>query len=168
MKPPPVSQCINKPPSYSRETNRTERILAAVQDGNDVVIGNGRTLLVDFDDCEWLPDVEERLNLIREIFGKIYTESWRSSGGEGWHLKVTVPLVIPIHARIALQAALGSDWKREMLSVRENLNNLNDEPFLIRPGLQQAIEVARNRPLVKPNRPHVVCGCNDCKAKQGD
>ncbi len=119
---------------------REERIAEALAEGNEVVHGSPTRLIFDFDDCDEMPDLKDKLEIFCKyivIHGNIQT--WRSRSGTGWHAMIETYCKIPLDKRIAIQAAFGSDWKKELLTVLQE----HGEPFLIRPGLKQTVELMR-------------------------
>jgi hypothetical protein len=82
------------------------------------------TLLLDVDLVstkeDWEQMFREPLALVREKFGAAVEETWASRGG-GLHVRLSLTLPVSAEMAIALQAALGSDPRREVLACWERL-----------------------------------------------
>lgn len=134
---------------YESNFTRGQKLQAAMYEGCEVIMGDEHTLLLDFDDCQWMPDIEERLDMVKQFFGIVKVENWRSYSGDGWHVMVRTGKPMSIYVRLALQAILGSDWKRELLGLVENRmakrGVAQNDPFLIRPSLKRSVEIYRER-----------------------
>lgn len=76
-----------------------------------------RELQLDIDSAEALANFRDRLSLLEQI---AEVDSWtisESSTANHWHVRVFLKRKMSTLARIALQAALGSDPIREMINV---------------------------------------------------
>ena len=122
--------------------HREERIADALKVGHEIIHANDLTLTLDFDDVKKSPDLRVKLDILRETVLIDCTETWRSKSRTGWHVVIHLVRPLPFHQRIAIQAALGSDWKRELLYARMDYK---DEPFLIKPGLKHVVLQARKK-----------------------
>src|SRR5262245_55939864 len=90
-----------------------EAIAEATAKGFEVVRGNDTTLLCDLDSPAAIERFHTVYPLVEEYFGADDYESWESKSG---NMHVLVKLNGPLHVttRLLLQAALGSDGKREL------------------------------------------------------
>ena len=127
---------------------REEKINEAHIQGHDIVYANDYLLTLDFDDCNQPPsEIYEKIDLLDKwlVVGKV--NKWRSKSGTGWHMTLQLCTPITFDRRIALQAILGSDWKREMLTLlqRDWNNTSPPEPFLIQPGLVNTVKIYREK-----------------------
>lgn len=106
--------------------------------GFTVVKSTDNTLLFDFDDPvaynEFRETWEQRIN---EHFGVTSFEMWHSKsstiGNPRRHVKLTIEKPLPLYARLAIQAACGSDPKREFLGVVYHHSGDRDACLLFRP-----------------------------------
>jgi len=121
---------------------REEKIADALAAGHEIIHADEKTLTLDFDDVDECPDLTEKLAILSETVVINSVKCWRSKSGTGWHVVIYLTYPLPFHQRIAIQAAFGSDWKRELLYARKPYTN---EPFLIRPGVQSVVEYARKK-----------------------
>ena len=86
--------------------------------GFDVLIANDYLLLLDLDNQNARNTLAKSIELVDRMFGVIEVKEWVSkSGGEHSHASVALRDPLKQEARIALQAALGSDPTREILSL---------------------------------------------------
>lgn len=111
----------------------THENVQAEADGMVVRHANPKTLLMDLDDEAAIERFRRLMPKLDEMFGAKVTEEYESRSGAG-HLHVVVELDEPFDAafRIALQAALGSDPVRELLSLRRLANGINEPSRLFR------------------------------------
>jgi hypothetical protein len=101
-------QSCNFTDEYARK--KAERL------GCDIVYGNDNTLLLDIDNEEDLHQFDKQYALLNEHVEMglpVITAS--RSGNKHISIKLTQP--VSLMERIALQTALGSDRKRELLSI---------------------------------------------------
>ena len=89
-------------------------------------------LLLDLDDEEARITYETRRGMVGRLFGTTEKERWRSKSGIGWHVVVSVPMMDNA-STVALQAILGSDWKREALNLKRIHNGVSPASVLFRP-----------------------------------
>jgi hypothetical protein len=87
----------------------------------DIVYGDDRTLTVDLDTPEARESFATRLGFLQGI-GVVpdrfhLVQRWTSKSGENEHVVVTLYEPLSAEKRILLQALLGSDLKREALSL---------------------------------------------------
>ena len=90
----------------------------ARKQGLRVVLPTALELQIDIDSDEALYDFERRYELARNTGLPLagYSSQPSKSGGEKRHITVRMSLKITPLERIALQAILGSDWRRELFS----------------------------------------------------
>jgi hypothetical protein len=88
----------------------------AAKHGMDIVYPEDDELFIDIDDSAGLKVFQEGLPLLGNlVLGYARTPS--NGGGDHWHIKVKLSRKVDdTLERIALQALLGSDRKRELLS----------------------------------------------------
>lgn len=95
-------------------------------------------LLLDIDNAtfeEWMLRTEELRKLLVERFGGIdRLEHWASRNGR-LHILLELGIAPGREMCIALQAALGSDPKREIIACFEAMNSEEDTRSLFRPKL---------------------------------
>jgi hypothetical protein len=85
-----------------------------------VVLPTSRELQIDIDSDDAFATFTQAYELLRNLgtFGAAgYSVRPSRSGGEKRHVTVRLSLAITSLERIALQAILGSDWRREMFSI---------------------------------------------------
>lgn len=103
-------------------------------DGMEVRFGDDSHLLLDLDDEDSIARYRSLMPKMLELFGGRVVEEYESRSGKG-HLHVVVALEHPcgVLFRIALQATLGSDPLREMLSLVRLRNGVPEPSRLFRP-----------------------------------
>lgn len=101
----------------------------AVAEGFTVVRGDDTHLLLDLDGDAALAQFSRVCPLVFEKFRIINVEVWRSQGGNK-HVRLTLAEPLNIGARLLLQAALGSDGIKEVLSL-VSVHNGTHEPILL-------------------------------------
>lgn len=109
----------------------------AIEQGFEVVRSNERRLLLDLDDQ---PAVEAYCRvrpLLSEHFGFTTSTTWASKSGKGSHVVIELERPLPFITRIALQAALGSDGKRELLSIIRMYHGCEEPSMLFKPKAAQ-------------------------------
>lgn len=109
----------------------------------DVIQSTEMVLLVDLDTPEALAQFRRVLPKVIANYGIANIQTWKSKSGNTHKLiRLTSPL--PVETRIALQAALGSDGVREVLSLKRRQNGCDEPCLLFRPTaanvLQEDIE----------------------------
>jgi hypothetical protein len=106
----------------------------ANEEGLVVMPAGENELQLDIDTDEAYAQFGRVLPVLKEYFGVISNFTTRSKSGDGRHVRIRLAQPMPVMQRIALQAALGSDGVRELLSVVMVLNNdvapclLNETP----------------------------------------
>jgi len=110
-----------------------EAIEEAEAQGKTVVHSNRNVILLDLDNKESFYHYETMFPILRAFFNLTETDTWRSSSGKGRHVVLACdPLDFP--TRIALQAALGSDRKREGLALAMLKEGHGEHSFLFKPA----------------------------------
>lgn len=105
----------------------------AVADGMMVRMADDNHLLLDLDDEAAIARFAKLRPKLADLFGAKVVEEYESRSGPG-HLHVILELGEPFPAafRIALQAAMGSDPLRELLSLRRLANGVVEPSRLFR------------------------------------
>jgi hypothetical protein len=98
----------------------------------DVVRSSPTTLLLDLDTPEAIEQFYRVLPKVAEHFGVERREEWKSKSGKQ-HVRVFLDAPQPLAVRLALQAALGSDGIREVLSLKRMANGCEEPSLLFRP-----------------------------------
>lgn len=121
----------------------------AIADGHSIIDSEPDVLLLDYDDPpEGL--YQQRLILLQNIFPFTTVERlYVSRSGKGFHAVIRLGCNLPVLARIALQAAMGSNPLREILAVSENISGNETPPFLICPKMETAIKNIRDKACPK-------------------
>jgi|SRR5580692_8343496 hypothetical protein len=114
------------------EWNYSEAIAAAEKSGFEVVRSAEDRLLVDIDDTESLRHFKSAFAILKGHFVLKEVTRWRSKSGEGWHIVLSCKPCDFI-MRVALQACLGSDRKREALALMMAADGEKDPSFLFKP-----------------------------------
>ena len=137
---------------YSMEREK-QCIALAKASGLEIVDGDDHTLLFDLDTTEDLLKFKERAEFLRAKFAMVHLMIYKSKSGNH-HAIATLdssfPSVDPV-LRIAIQACLGSDWKREMLGCLRTLNYQASDSKLFRPQPFQVVlewDISETRPMV--------------------
>lgn len=92
--------------------------------GCEVEVATDRQLFIDIDTDEQLQIFNSNIDLVNKLFGygtdkrMAITISSSKQGGEHKHIRIKLPGPRPLLERIALQACLGSDPKRELISIK--------------------------------------------------
>lgn len=126
--------------SLKHEQQHIEEKLEA---GFEIIKNDDYTLTFDLDSDEDLMTFKSRIGFLeRKGIGIQSCEITESKGGN-YHavIKTDANVSISESLRIAIQACLGSDWKREMLGVLRQLNGQKDQvSLLFRPNPLKVIE----------------------------
>jgi hypothetical protein len=75
-------------------------------------------LKVDFDRDTLPRDFRDRLAMVARVFGFRVEYVGYERTARGWHVRVGVRRRVAMATAVALQAILGSDWKRELFNSR--------------------------------------------------
>ncbi len=105
---------------------------AAIEKGFTVYQPSPRQLLLDIDDAIGMAQYENLLGLITALFGAKEVARWKSKSG-GTHIVVNLTVTLSPEQRIALQAACGSDPKREILAINYQVHGVSEPSCLFRP-----------------------------------
>lgn len=121
---------------YVSQEERDRAAKRAEERGCTIILGADDELLLDFDQL-YVPGKKygnaDVWNIIGDYFGPFKREFWRSSSGNT-HCRVKLAKPIPLTARIALEAALGSDPKRTALTIARIDRGVMNPQMLFRPG----------------------------------
>jgi hypothetical protein len=122
-------------PDYTHET--TEKFAAvvakAIAEGFTVVRSDDTHLLLDLDSPAALAQYQRVLPLIEEKYGTAQQiQSWRSRGGNT-HVYIELEKPLDLRLRLMLQAALGSDGVKEVLSMVAVDNGVPEPSLLFMP-----------------------------------
>ena len=101
----------------------------------ELVVSSPLHLLIDLDTIAQHETFTASAAILREaepkIFGKI--ESWTSRNGKGTHYLIELKEEKSVYERVALQAVLGSDPKRETLCLKRLHEGKGEIIVLYRP-----------------------------------
>lgn len=111
----------------------------AKQEGFDVRMPGPKEVFLDLDSDAELALYKKRRPFAERLLGCWEKERWRSKSGQGWHVVVQCACDITPAQRIAIQAALGSDWKREIIGVLRLLNGVEEPTTLFKPTEMQDV-----------------------------
>lgn len=116
---------MDEPNKHGALMSGTDALLFAEREGLDVRLPEPNELFIDIDDEKSYFTFNENRPLLGDMFtGQVefaITPSRRKPWGK--HIVVTLPRAVTPIERIALQAALGSDPRREAHSLRRYFNN---------------------------------------------
>ena len=95
-----------------------EAIVKARQNGWEVVYPKENQLQIDIDDAGHYQQFQEFLKHVAKHWGPIQVEEhWSKSGAPKRHITVTLGEDVDEKTWIALQASMGSDWRRELFGM---------------------------------------------------
>lgn len=104
----------------------------------DVIEAKDNELFIDIDTEERGKQLDFMLRYLRKHFGPITTRKLVSKQGlPHQHVIVTLPRPLPLITRVALQAAMGSDPMRELVSLRRCEDQEEHVVILFRPRESQ-------------------------------
>lgn len=112
---------------------RALRIEEARMMGFEVVYGDDYHLLLDIDQKELSAEFWGLMSMATDRFGACVEQTWHSKSGN-WHVQVSLTEPLSEVHRIALQAALGSDPWKEMMSLDSNRMGMINTVLLFKPG----------------------------------
>lgn len=117
---------------YDPNEDRMDYIKRMENEGFKVVIPETYELFIDIDnEDDYALYLSQAKIFFREIQGATSEEHESRNGLPGRHITITLPFNIPDNSRIAWQAALGSDPRRELLSlIRLNRGDLHPTLFV--------------------------------------
>lgn len=102
----------------SAEKNTDEAIEEAVKNGFEVVYAEPNTLLIDLDDEASIQKFNNNLSILRDMFGSTVVRLWNSKSGNKHAVVTLLGAQLTDIERVALQTAMGSDCKRELLAIK--------------------------------------------------
>ena len=100
--------------------------------GFHVVECDDYTLLLDLDDEESKKQYSKMLPFFINLLGAKEYQRWDSKSGN-LHVIVRLPKAFPLSERLAFQAILGSDPKRELFSMIGAVNGIQNPSILFKP-----------------------------------
>ncbi len=103
-------------------------VAKAAELGLDIVEPDALTLQLDLDGQDAVVEFETRLTFLQSLEEAVVTYTTSKSGNK--HAYVKLGRRVGVSERIALQAALGSDWRRELFSILR-LNRGNEHATLL-------------------------------------
>lgn len=117
------------------------RIERAEKAGLEIFRGGPNTLTFDLDGEEALAEFRIRVQMLEAKAFQPVVQITKSKSGN-YHAVVQILATRPLEepVRIALQAALGSDWKREFLGVLRYIDNQKSVSLLFRPQPLEIVE----------------------------
>lgn len=112
-----------------------EAVEKAIAEGCEVVYGSDLTLLLDLDTPESVATYRSRENYLvnRYKVDPRHAQEWPSKSGN-LHVVIHLGVTASILERIALQAILGSDANREMLSLGDIRDDHANPIMLFKPA----------------------------------
>lgn len=110
-----------------------------IAEDNDFLVLQSRPglLLLDLDNPEALAHYETHLPLVARDFDLLEVSRYTSQSGKGTHIVLSCAPIKDMNLRIALQAVLGSDRKREALALRMAKQGIENPSWLFRPPQDQ-------------------------------
>lgn len=108
-----------------------ERIDEARAAGFDIVESTPTTLLLDLDDNTAKVRFIAMYPMVSEKYPIAKMEAWTSKSGQGAHVVLHLRDALEVGVRVALQAVLGSDAKRETLALYRYTESIRTEPSLL-------------------------------------
>jgi hypothetical protein len=132
--------------SYTEHRMEVAREIAE-KSNCDVIESDDRSIQLDLDNKAAVDQVLECWSLFLETLAALNTpiesvSAWTSRGGAGLNVNIRLATDLPAGTRIALQAALGSDPKRELLSIMRLGHGMENPSLLFRPRAAQVVTIA--------------------------
>ena len=93
-------------------------IAEAEANGLEVIVAQDNQLLLDIDSPEQEVQFAANKDLLAALWGIVNIQSWKSKSGIGRHVVIDLPQSLTHEQRIGLQAAMGSDGKREIIAMK--------------------------------------------------
>jgi len=100
--------------------------------GFEVIHGDEKTLLLDIDSGPAFRQFELNRDLVDQLVGIIDYTVWNSQNSKH-HVKLKLKTPLSIECRLFLQACLGSDARRELLTYKRILEGEAEPSMLFRP-----------------------------------
>lgn len=111
--------------------DKHEEAVEAAKEWADIIEADDFHLQLDLDDKTSL-DHYERQDLAKLGISGVEEDRWRSKSGN-WHVLISLDKRTPLDQRFGLQAILGSDPKREAVSLVRYLNGDSQPQVLFKP-----------------------------------
>ena len=105
------------PDEYSEQEARKEFLEKKKQEGFAIRVPDENEILLDIDSPAQYRVYEDQLIRLMRRDAGITTEEWESTTPGHKHISVRMPFTLNDYQRIAYQAVLGSDLRREILSL---------------------------------------------------
>jgi hypothetical protein len=118
-------------PDYTKEFEKA--VTDAEEKGFTAVRTRPNWVMLDLDDDDSQTTYRKQLPIARKVYGAKEYKQWRSKSG-GLHVILKVERDLSVVERIALQACLGSDRKRELLGLKLVSEGVPEPIVLFRPG----------------------------------
>lgn len=117
------------------------RIGQAEKAGFEIFRGDPNTLTFDLDGEEALAEFRVRVKILEQKAFQPVVQISRSKSGN-YHAVVKIMATRPLEepVRLAIQACLGSEWKREFLGILRYLNDQKSVSMLFRPQPLEIVE----------------------------
>lgn len=131
--------------------DQKEAIRIAKAAGSKIYRGRPVRLLLDLDDHEAEAQFSYMLKIMKQLdFVGVVKQRWWKSKGGGKHVLITLDRELPVGERLALQAILGSDVKKELYSIARLHQGVEEPSLLFRPP--EGEKPTRNGPSFKIKR----------------
>lgn len=113
--------------------NFDQEMEQAKKEGFEVIQSTADYLLLDLDTPEQFAQFEKMLPEVKKHFPCNISDRWYSKSGNR-HVVVQLEAPLSFYQRLVLQAVLGSDPTREMLSLVRIKNGISEPSCLFKPG----------------------------------
>jgi len=111
-----------------------KKIKEKAKEANFTIIeGTPKTLLLDLDSWEAECRYDAMYSMLCMNFGAREKSRWKSKSGKGVHVVISLKDDLDETTRVALQAIMGSDPKREMFGIVKILNDVEEPSLLFKP-----------------------------------
>lgn len=123
--------------------SRDEAIAEAKANGLEVIYTEPNKLLIDLDDEDAQARFQNMIDMLDDVYGFIHVETWQSKSRkpEKQHVVITMSRELSLPERIALQAIMGSDPRRELLSLARH-EDVDNPVVLFKPKPLMIAEVS--------------------------
>lgn len=122
-------------------------IQQAVESGCTAVRCGQQTLMIDLDNYYGMQNFLQRVNDVESDLNKhgrlqiLAWESWISKSGRGVHVLLTLDAEVAYpHDLIIIQGYLGSDLKRDFLTLMQIWHGMEDSRLLFRPNTAKGVK----------------------------